>query len=292
MPAYLGRFAPSPTGLLHQGSLVAALACALDALVHQGHWLLRIEDIDPPREQAGAALRIIQTLQALGFQWHGEIVYQSQRQSYYEGAFKRLSPLLYPCICSRQAIAMRQPRRTRDGESIYPGTCTVSITAPPMASTKNPAWRLRLPDRVVSFTDRWAGSQQENLALECGDIVLKRADGLWAYHLAVVVDDIEAGVTHVVRGADLLHSTPRQLFLYECLKATAPNYLHVPLVTHETGQKLSKQNLAPALNVQQGLSELEQAARHLGLVIESASMTQFWLRAPIAWERRLRSLPF
>ncbi len=291
MPAYLGRFAPSPTGLLHQGSLVAALACALDALVHQGQWLLRIEDIDPLREQPGAATRIIQTLRVLGFEWHGEIVYQSQRQAHYEAAFKRLHSLLYPCLCSRQAIAARQPRRTRDGESIYPGTCTAGITAPPVASGKNAAWRLRLPDRVVGFTDRWAGSQQENLALECGDIVLKRADGLWAYQLAVVVDDIEASVTHVVRGADLLHSTPRQLFLYHCLKATAPNYLHVPLVTDETGQKLSKQNRAPALNLQQGLSELERAARHLGLVIGSDSLTQFWRKAPAAWEHRLRSLP-
>ncbi|MFN8916146.1 MAG: tRNA glutamyl-Q(34) synthetase GluQRS [Burkholderiales bacterium] len=291
MPAYLGRFAPSPTGQLHQGSLVAALACALDASVHQGRWLLRIEDIDPPREQPGAATRIIQTLRTLGFQWHGEIVYQSLRHAQYQAAFERLSPLCYPCICSRKDIAARQPRRTADGENIYPGTCAAGITTPAAGVVKHPAWRLRLPEHVISFTDRWAGIQQENLAHECGDIVLKRADGLWAYHLAVVVDDIDAGVTHIVRGADLLHSTPRQLFLYECLKAAAPEYLHVPLVTHESGQKLSKQNQAAALDIHQGLSELEQAARHLGLVIEADSLRQFWRKAPAAWERRLKSLP-
>ena len=291
MRSYLGRFAPSPTGLLHQGSLVAALACALDALVHQGRWLLRIEDIDKPREQPGAATRIIQTLRALGFEWHGEIVYQSQHQARYQAALERLSPMLYPCICSRKQIAERQPRRTADGENIYPGTCATGITTRTAEMLKNPAWRLRLPERVISFTDRWAGLLQENLARECGDIVLKRADGLWAYHLAVVVDDIDAGVTHIVRGADLLHSTPRQLFLYECLKATAPIYMHVPLVTHETGQKLSKQNLAPAVKLDQGLSELQQAASHLGLRLQTDSLTQFWRVAPLAWEQRLRRLP-
>jgi glutamyl-Q tRNA(Asp) synthetase len=292
MSSYLGRFAPSPTGLLHLGSLVAALACALDALVHEGRWLLRIEDIDPPREQPGAAVEIIQTLKALGFQWHGEVVYQSQRHALYEAAFKRLNAVLYPCVCSRNDIAKQCPRRTPDGETIYPGTCATGITPQHHNTRRSPAWRLRLPNRVVTFTDRWFGQQQENLAHDCGDIVLKRADGFWAYHLAVVVDDIEAGVTHVVRGADLLRSTPRQLFLYECLQKKVPSHLHVPIVTNEAGSKLSKQTRAAAVNPHRGLAELELAAHHLGLGLQTHSLAQFWRKAPAAWEQRIKNLPF
>lgn len=289
MSAYLGRFAPSPTGPLHAGSIVAALACALDAQIHEGRWLLRIEDLDPPREVPGAADQIIETLRTLGFIWHGDIMYQSQRHSAYAQAVEQLRPHWYPCICSRKDLAALHLRRTQDGEWIYPGTCALRVR-PNDDPQRQHSLRLRMPARVVQFTDRMAGPQAEHLVDECGDIVIKRADGYWAYHLAVVVDDIAAGVTHVVRGADLLHSTPRQLYLYELLGARMPSYLHVPIVKNTAGEKLSKQTLAAAIDHTQPLPALLSAAQHLGFNIEARTLKQFWTLAPRYWAQYLGEL--
>lgn len=286
MAHYIGRFAPSPTGNLHAGSLAAALASACDAYLHDGHWLLRIEDIDPPRVVAGSAFAIITALNALGFRWHGEIVFQSTRNARYLATFARLAAkgLIYACTCSRTKVAAATPRRTADGEPIYAGTCAHGLPDGRAAR----AWRMRMPDTDISFEDRWCGMQRENPAHDTGDIILRRADGLWAYQLAVVVDDLDAGVTDVVRGADLLHSTARQIAIYRALDAAVPNYLHVPLVRNEAGEKLSKQTLAHPVDTNQPLLALEAAAHHLGLDLPvTRTLSQFWRLAPIAWERVL-----
>lgn len=286
MAHYIGRFAPSPTGRLHAGSLAAALASACDAYLHDGHWLLRIEDIDPPRVVQGSAFSIITTLNALGFRWHGEIVFQSARDQAYLATFARLAArgLIYACTCSRTEVAAHSHRRTADGEPIYSGTCAHGLPDGRAAR----AWRMRMPDQDITFHDRWEGLQRENPARDTGDIILRRADGLWAYQLAVVVDDSEAGVTDIVRGADLLHSTARQIALYQALELPAPNYLHVPLVRNDQGEKLSKQTLAPSINTNDPLSALEAAATHLGLDIPAVrTLAEFWRLAPIAWERAL-----
>lgn len=283
--SYRGRFAPSPTGPLHLGSLATALACACDALMHDGAWLLRIEDLDPPREVAGAADSIINTLAACGFAWQDEVVYQSDRDEAYEAALTRLrmQGSLYPCVCTRREIEQASSKRTVDGEVVYPGTCARGSAAGRGARST----RMRMPDRVIEFDDRWAGPQRENPARDTGDIVLERADGYWAYHFAVVVDDIDAGITHIVRGDDLLHSTARQLALYDALQAPRPCYLHVPVVRDAHGEKLSKQTRAAAVDARTPLTALERAADHLDLRLEPAlSLTSFWTVAPAAWARR------
>jgi glutamyl-Q tRNA(Asp) synthetase len=261
---YVGRFAPSPTGPLHAGSLVAALASWLDARAHGGTWLLRIEDIDAPRCVAGAAEGIIATLRAFGFDWEDVIVYQSTRAAHYQAAFDRLreSGLVYSCACTRREIAdsvagVREHAFGR--ELVYPGTCRGGIAAGREAR----AWRIRVPCESVAFEDGWAGPCAQDLGQEVGDFVLKRADGRWAYQLAVVVDDADQGVTHVVRGADLLDSTPRQIYLCRQLGNVVPNYLHVPVVTNAEGEKLSKQTRALALDPASRDAELEAAWRHL-----------------------------
>ena len=287
MSGYVGRFAPSPTGPLHAGSLVAALASRCDALLHAGEWLLRIEDIDPPREVPGAADSIVAVLEALGMRWSREIVRQSQRDLAFSTAFARLSArgLVYPCACTRSEIAAAATRKTADGEPVYPGTCAHGL-APDRAAR---AWRLRMPDERLSFEDRWAGPQSENPAHETGDIVIRRADGLWAYQLAVVVDDIDAGVTDIVRGDDLLHSTVRQIALRRALRARPGRYLHVPVVRNAQGEKLSKQTHAPAVEPKQALPALHSAAAQLGMPVEADTVAQFWRAAPHAWEALLRS---
>lgn len=261
---YVGRFAPSPTGPLHAGSLAAALASWLDARAHGGRWLVRIEDIDGPRTVAGAAEGILATLRAFGFDWDGEVVHQSVRGALYESAFERLhaAGLVYPCACTRREIAdsvagVREHSFGR--ELVYPGTCRGGIPAGRPAR----AWRMRVPRADIAFTDALAGMRAQNLARDVGDFVLKRADGLWAYQLAVVVDDAAQGVTHVVRGADLLDSTARQIHLLRALGYAEPVYLHVPVVTDAKGEKLSKQTRALALDPAARDAELGSAWRHL-----------------------------
>jgi glutamyl-Q tRNA(Asp) synthetase len=235
---YVGRFAPSPTGPLHFGSLVGALASYLDARHHQGKWLLRIEDIDPPREIPGSADSIIESLRIHGMEWDGEILYQSSRLPAYAHRLEELDRqgLLFACDCSRQQI--------RVAGGIYPGTCR-SSTAPPVGDY---ALRLRTDDQCYAIEDIFQGHRQWQLEKEVGDFVIKRRDGLFAYQLAVVADDIAQGVTHVIRGSDILESTPRQLYLYALLGEPAPQYGHFPVVINPQGDKLSKQTGAPAVD--------------------------------------------
>ena len=261
---YTGRFAPSPTGPLHQGSLVAALASWLDARAHGGRWLLRIEDLDRPREVPGAARAIMDALAHLGLTWDGEVLLQSGRDRAYRAAFERLEGqgLVYPCACTRREIADSVANRREHAfgrELVYPGTCRAGMTPGRQAH----AWRVRVPDAAIEFEDAIGGHQCQNLAREVGDFVLLRADGQWAYQIAVVVDDAAQGVTHVVRGADLIDSTARQLLLIRALGFAQPRYLHVPVVTDQGGQKLSKQTGATALCKEDADSALRTAWRHL-----------------------------
>lgn len=276
-PNYVGRFAPSPTGPLHAGSLVAAMASYLDARAHQGRWLLRIEDLDPPREQVGAAAAIIDALAAFGFQWDGPIVRQSERGTDYNAALQRLSAagLIYPCCCSRRDII--------GDDGIYPGTCRHGMRAGASAR----AWRIRVDDTTIDWHDRRCGHLSEALAQQAGDFVLKRADGLWAYQLAVVVDDALGGVNAIVRGDDLLSSSARQIFLQQQLGFATPSYLHIPVLRNSAGEKLSKQTMAPAIDARYALEQLESAANYLQLDrVGASSITRFWELATQRWQQR------
>jgi glutamyl-Q tRNA(Asp) synthetase len=282
---YRGRFAPTPSGPLHFGSLVAALGSYLDARAHHGDWLVRIEDVDPPRVVPGTADGILRTLEAYGFEWQGAVVYQSHRDAAYESALARLRALgaVYACTCSRKGIA-DTARRGVDGP-VYPGTCRArhhGLTAA--------AQRLLIPDRRIVFNDGQQGRVACDLARECGDFVLKRVDGVHAYHLAVVVDDAEQGITDIVRGADLLASTPRHLILQELLGYPTPAYTHLPVVLDARGDKLSKQTLAAPVDARHPLPSLIAASAFLGMVWDDApdTLTDFWPWAVAAWRRRQR----
>jgi glutamyl-Q tRNA(Asp) synthetase len=285
--AYRGRFAPSPTGPLHAGSLVAALASWLDARAHGGQWLVRIEDVDTPRCMPGAAELILQQLATFGLVSDGPVWVQSQRGTAYAAALAQLQTkgLAYPCACTRkdieQALLAQGQGKTRHGELVYPGTCRHGTQG-----REGRAWRLNtlaaqnfkrkqasaLVGIQVSATpfdgtwhDRSLGPQHQNVPQTVGDFVLKRADGLWAYQLAVVVDDAAQGITHVVRGQDLADNTPRQRLLQHALDLPHPAYLHTPLVLGPNGEKLSKQNGAAALDLGHPLTALNAAAQALGL---------------------------
>lgn len=257
-PAYRGRFAPSPTGPLHAGSLVAAVASFLDARAHGGAWLLRIEDIDEARALPDAVQSIMQTLQAHGMQWDEKPLWQSRRKSLYQAAFEHLGDAVYACGCSRREIADSRIGVASDGAAVYPGTCRGGLA--PGRSAR--AWRLQVPDQLIAFNDRWAGPVQQRLATEVGDFVLKRADGYWAYQLAVVVDDGDCGITDIVRGADLLDSTVRQIHLQRLLGLPTPRYLHVPVLLTAAGEKASKQTGAAA--VEPSFESVRVALRFLG----------------------------
>ncbi|WP_233833138.1 tRNA glutamyl-Q(34) synthetase GluQRS [Paraburkholderia sp. ZP32-5] len=289
---YRGRFAPSPSGPLHFGSLVSALASWLDARAHRGAWLVRIEDIDGPRTVPGAAEDILATLERFGMHADEPPVWQSQRTARYQQALDQLQSarLVYPCGCTRKEIAdSLLHAHARNTTLAYPGTCRAGLHGKPAR-----AWRLRVPDgdaAVITFDDRWQGRQTQNLATEVGDFVLRRADDQWAYQLAVVVDDADADITHIVRGADLMDSTARQIYLQHCLGVATPRYLHVPVVTNEHGEKLSKQNGATALDSDKPLEALFAAARHLGLELGSetaTSLEQFYGSATAAWAKRMK----
>lgn len=255
-PMYRGRFAPSPTGPLHQGSLVAAVASYLDARRRGGRWLVRMEDVDEPRCVAGAAADILRTLEAFGLEWDEPVVYQSQRKELYRGALERLKRdmWVYPCACTRREIAETA------GELPYPGTCRNGLGPGRTAR----AWRVRVPAERVEFEDRRVGPKSQELEREVGDFVLLRADGYFAYQLAVVVDDAEQGITDVVRGEDLLDSTPRQIYLQRLLGYETPRYLHVPVVRNAAGEKLSKQTRAAAVDASNPGPALVEALRFLG----------------------------
>jgi glutamyl-Q tRNA(Asp) synthetase len=290
---YIGRFAPSPTGPLHAGSLVAALASWLDARAHDGQWLVRIEDIDTPRCVKGADQGILEQLSACGLVADSEPKWQSQRTHLYENALSHLinKGWVYPCGCSRKEIediyVSQGQDIARHSAAIYPGTCRDGLNGKPAR-----AWRLNVQavmealhlPQTLQWHDRRMGHQQQDVAREVGDFVLKRADGLWAYQLAVVVDDADQGITHVVRGEDLHDNTARQILLQKALGLPTPIYMHTPLVMGENGEKLSKQNGALALDLQDPLTVLNCAAEVLRLnpcatSIEDAlyEWTQAWL---------------
>lgn len=288
MKAYRGRFAPSPTGPLHAGSLVAALASWLDARAHGGEWLVRIEDVDRPRCVPGADLEILRQLAACGLLPDGPAQWQSQRDPLYQAALDRLmvQRVAYPCSCSRKDIevALRAlgRERPRHRELVYPGTCREGLQG-----KEARAWRLRVPEGTVAWTDRRTGVHLQDVAREVGDFVLKRADGLFAYQLAVVVDDADQGITHVVRGEDLVDNTPRQLLLQRALGHPQPSYLHTPLVLGPNGEKLSKQNGAAALDLTDPRATLSAAAAVLGIALPpQLSLPDQLAQAVRAWGAR------
>ncbi len=290
---YRGRFAPSPTGLLHAGSLVAALASWLDARAHGGRWLVRIEDHDQGRCVPGADAAILGQLQALGLVPDEPPVWQSQREPLYAAALQRLidEGWAYGCDCTRksiaEALAAQALERPRHGELVYPGTCRHRHL--PAAQAR--AWRLLSTadragrqDLTLDWQDRRLGAQRQNLTQAVGDFVLRRADGLWAYQLCVVVDDAAQGITDVVRGEDLTDNTPRQIRLQQLLGLPQPRYLHSPLVRGANGEKLSKQNGAQALDLADPLAALRSAGAALGLPPLPGERLGDWLAAAVtAW---------
>ena len=272
---YVGRFAPSPTGPLHAGSLVAALASWLDARAHDGYWLVRIEDVDTPRCVPEGDRVILQQLADCGLQCDGPPIYQSHRSALYQRALDDLvaHQQAYPCACSRKDIEAELQRlgrvKPRHGELVYPGTCR-----PGLHGQEARAWRLRVPEGTLLWNDRRQGPQTQDVAAEVGDFVLRRADGLYAYQLAVVVDDGVQGVTHIVRGEDLADNSARQVLLQRALGLPTPSYLHTPLVLGPNGEKLSKQNGAQALDTRDPLAALNAAAAVLDLPAQRGTVPE------------------
>jgi glutamyl-Q tRNA(Asp) synthetase len=250
---YIGRFAPTPSGHLHFGSLVAALASYLDARSVGGQWLMRMEDLDPPREEPGAQAAILKALESYGFEWDGEVIRQSDRHDAYAEVLNRLfnHGLAYACTCSRKQL---EPYH-----GIYPGFCRNAGHG-----TENAAIRLRVPELEYHFIDRVQGEYRQHLGRDVGDFVIRRRDGFYAYQLAVVLDDAWQGITDIVRGADLLDSTPRQLYLQELLGLRQPKYLHIPLITQPDGNKLGKSYRSAPLTADQATPLLLRALRALG----------------------------
>jgi glutamyl-Q tRNA(Asp) synthetase len=292
MPAYTGRFAPSPTGPLHEGSLVAALASWLDAHAHDGRWLVRIEDIDTPRIDYGADEIILGQLAICGLIGDEAPLYQSTRLPAYEDALAQLAAaeLVYPCGCSRreveEVLITLGFLQERHEERVYPGTCRHGLGGKPARAIRV-LTSLGDEDVSIRWVDRRLGRQWQNVTREVGDFVLKRADGLFAYQLAVVVDDAHQGVTHIVRGEDLADNTPRQIHLQRLLGLPSPEYLHAPLVMGINGQKLSKQNGATPLDVSSPTAALQQAGRMLDLPrIEALSVSEWLAAATRAWAAR------
>ena len=281
---YVGRFAPSPTGPLHFGSLVAALASFLDARNHNGNWLVRVEDLDPPREIHGAPNEILEQLTYFGLSWDGDPLFQSNRITDYEQSLAALkaSGLIFPCTCSRRSYA-----------SVYPGKCRNQISSTQQSSSKDSkhepsAERILVNDQMIEFDDLFLGPQSFDLGSDVGDFILKRKDGLFAYQLAVVVDDQAQGITHVIRGNDLLDSTPRQIYVGQCLGFRALTYGHFPVVLGHDGHKLSKQSKAPPLPMNDAPSILNQALRALGQSpVPSSSVSNLLRQATEQWDRNL-----
>lgn len=296
-PRYRGRFAPSPTGPLHFGSLVAALGSCLDARAHGGEWLVRMEDVDAPRNVPGAADGILATLEAYGFEWDGEVLWQSRRLEAYAAALEglKVAGLAYGCACSRKEIADAATHAAIDGGLAYPGTCRAGLPSGRSAR----AWRLRTGAAETAFDDRLQGRIAQRLERDVGDFVLLRADGQFAYQLAVVVDDAFQGITDVVRGADLIDSTPRQIWLQHCLGLPSMRYAHLPVATNAAGEKLSKQTLAPALDTARAGAELVRALAFLGqeplAELAAAGCAEVWQWAREHWDfariPRRRAIP-
>jgi len=289
---YVGRFAPSPTGLLHAGSLVAALASWLDARAHGGRWLVRIEDVDGPRCVPGADRAILAQLAAFGLVPDELPVWQSTRDVHYEAALLHLAAegWAYPCGCTRadiaQALAQRGLTRERHGDLVYPGTCRAGLHGKPARAMRlltAPSITAPAAPLVIDWGDRRLGAQHQNVSEAVGDFVLKRADGLWAYQLAVVVDDAAQGITHVVRGEDLADNTPRQIHLQRVLGLPTPSYLHTPLVPGADGEKLSKQNGAIPVGTDDPLTALRDAGHVLGIEAAGSNVPAWLADAASKW---------
>jgi len=283
---YRGRFAPSPTGPLHFGSLIAAVGSYLEARQRQGQWLVRIEDIDTPRVIPGAADDILRTLELLGMQWDESVMVQSRRGDAYRAALERLRErgVLYPCACTRREIADSALHGIEG--FVYPGICRHGL--PPGRAPR--ATRVRTDGMRISFEDAIQGSITQDLARDIGDFVVWRADGLFAYQLAVVVDDAGQDITDIVRGADLLDSTPRQIAVQQLLGLSTPRYAHLPVAINEQGEKLSKQTLAQSIDAQQPVREIIRALRFLGQTVPQelldAGLQALWQWAIAHWDRR------
>lgn len=282
---YRGRFAPSPTGHLHFGSLIAAVASFLDARSMNGEWLVRMEDVDATRNVRGAAEDILATLDAFGFEWDAPVLWQSTRSEAYAEALERLrlAGLAYACCCSRKEIAALARQPAIDGGLVYSGSCRYGMPEGRLAR----AWRMRTDALQTDFVDRLQGRIVQQLERDVGDFVLLRADGLFAYQLAVAVDDHFQGISHIVRGADLLDSTPRQIGLQRCLGYATPNYAHLPVASNAAGEKLSKQTLAPGLEIGRAAELLVNALRFLGqpapLELQRAGLAEVWSWAHAHW---------
>ena len=286
---YRGRFAPSPTGPLHFGSLVAAVGSYLDARARDGEWLVRIEDLDPPRVVPAAIDDILRTLEACAMAWDGPLVRQSTRGNAYEHALHelRVQGKLYPCACSRREIADSAVAGIEG--YVYPGTCRAGL-----ADGRAPrAWRVMTQGAVIGFDDAIQGRIEHDLEHDIGDFVVYRADDVYAYQLAVVVDDAQQRITHVVRGADLLESTPRQIHLQRLLNLPTPHYAHLPVAVNELGEKLSKQTLAQAIDRTNATAAVLQALRFLGQPapddLKAASISEIWVWAVENW--RIERVP-
>lgn len=288
---YVGRFAPSPTGPLHMGSLVTAVASYCEARTHHGKWLVRIEDVDATRAVAGSDTIILAQLRAFGFQWDGEIIYQTSRTAAYQQAFDALQKqnLVYPCTCTRKEIADSTQTLGIEG-LIYPKTCLKQANK----ANTTPAFRLKTQSVIIEVEDAIYGKIKQNIAETIGDYILKRADGYFAYQLAVVVDDAAQGITHIVRGADLLESTPRQRYLQQCLGFSPQHYMHIPIVLNNHGEKLSKHTQASPLALDardQPLiaSQLYEALVFLGQApprfLLQRSVSQIWSWGFTHWQK-------
>ncbi len=282
---YIGRFAPSPTGPLHFGSLVAAVGSYLEAKKNSGKWLLRIEDIDPPREVTGATTSIIKTLEEFDFEWDGDILYQSQRYDIYQEYVDKLiaESQAYPCGCSRKEIAAASPRSANG--MVYPGTCRDGLNDKDPRST-----RLLTENIDIHFKDQVQGEILQNLEADSGDYIIRRADGLYAYNLAVVIDDQLSGITDIVRGYDLIPCTCQHIYLQRVLHFDTPSYTHLPIAVNNSGQKLSKQNLAKEVNSAQRVKTLYDAITFLNQAPDksllNAELQDIWEWAITNWDIR------
>lgn len=289
-PTYRGRFAPSPTGPLHKGSLVTAIASFLDAKKNKGQWLVRMEDVDELRNVKGAADSILRSLDAYGLEWDGEVIYQTQRKDAYADALHSLSKqsLVYPCNCSRKSLKAKALAGEINSGTlglIYPGTCSTNNFRD--FSPEDYAIRLQTHNKIISFNDALLGHYAQNLQTNLGDFIIRRRDGLFAYQLAVVVDDEFQNITHIVRGADLLDSTPRQIYLQHCLSYTTQQYTHLPLIVHANGDKLSKQTGAQSIGNKANIPLLVECLQFLQQTppeaLKKASLQTVWQWALENW---------
>ncbi len=293
---YRGRFAPSPTGPLHKGSLIAAIASYLEAKKNNGKWLVRMEDVDELRNVKGAANSILHSLEAFGFEWDESILYQTQRKDAYADALQNLKKQkrVYPCTCSRKSLRDKAASgliTTGQFGVIYPGFC--SNNAFTNVNPEDYSIRIKTPEQSYSFNDELSGYNIQNLKIDSGDFIIRRRDGLFAYQLAVVVDDDFQNISHIVRGSDLLDSTARQLFLQQCLKYPQPQYAHLPLIVHENGDKLSKQTGAKSIGNKADIPLLIECLKFLGQkppeLLSHASLDEFWQWAKNNWQLSITS---